>query len=71
MREDNLSGEDRVIVGDVGIRKSRTVLKFNLQAFAEIFRPNLNSFAANLVEDRTCFIVRNFNFCESAPVPDV
>lgn len=25
MRENNLSGEDRVIIGDVGVRRSRTV----------------------------------------------
>ena len=40
MRENDLSGEDGVVVGHVRIWESRTVLEFDLQAFSEILQPD-------------------------------
>ena len=61
MREDDLSGEDGVVVGHVRIWESRTVLQFDLQTFSEILEPDLLGFAADLLENRSCFICR---YCE-------
>ena len=70
MREDDLSGEDGVVVGDVRIWESRTVLEFDLQTFSEILQPDLLGFAADLLENRSCFLCR---YCERrcvAPILD-
>jgi hypothetical protein len=56
MREDDLAGEDGMVVGHVRIWESRTVLEFDLQTSSEILQPDLLGFAADLLENRSCFI---------------
>jgi len=54
MREDDLFGEDGVVVGHVRIWESHTVLEFDLQTFSEILQPDLLGFAADLLERIAC-----------------